>query len=349
MKQFLSIVFSVLVIVPIAFAATVRDRMTYDGPVTFKGTVTNSGTVTQSGAQTFSNTVTLDDGTGASPSFVMTDETNESATFSKVDAGFITVTTVAGDGLNVLTGNLKVGNGTPGVSQNGEDAYVEGTLEVDGITTLDGTLKTTSPWITTSVDDGDGDPVIGITTNSGTAVNYWQFVNGATGVIPSIDMTGDTNVSLSLNLKGTGSFRVQTQVATEDTIAIDPAAGGGATYTGTITNADLTAARTYTLPDATGTVNLLCTATHDYGAAAVDWTLTAAEAACSAISVTNANGAVNAILPSATPGKLRTVINGSGQTLTFKVTGQTGGTVATAKWALYTTIAADVAEVYELP
>jgi len=116
-----------------------------------------------------------------------------------------------------------------------------------------------------------------------------------------------------------------------------------------VTPTDPTADRTIAWPDASGTANLNCTATHDYGAAAVDWTLTVAEMQCGAISVTNANGAINAILPSAVPGKTYTIINGSGQTVTFKVSGQTGGTVATAKWALYTTIAADVAEVYELP
>lgn len=33
---------------------------------------------------------------------------------------------------------LKVGNGTPGVTMNGEDVYIEGTLEVDGATQFDG-------------------------------------------------------------------------------------------------------------------------------------------------------------------------------------------------------------------
>lgn len=88
--------------------------------------------------------VTLDDGTGASPSLVLTDATDESATFSKADAGFLGLTTVAGDGLNVLVGNLKVGNGTPGQTINGEDAYVEGLAEVDGVAYLDGGAATGS-------------------------------------------------------------------------------------------------------------------------------------------------------------------------------------------------------------
>lgn len=41
---------------------------------------------------------------------------------------------------NVLTGNLKVGNGTPDVTMDGEDAYVEGTLEVDGASRFDGAV-----------------------------------------------------------------------------------------------------------------------------------------------------------------------------------------------------------------
>lgn len=117
----------------------------------------------------------------------------------------------------------------------------------------------------------------------------------------------------------------------------------------TISFVDPTADRTVTVPNATGTLNMNCTATHDYAGGAVDWTLSVAEMQCGYITVTNANGAVNAYVPTAVPGKTYTVNNGSGFVLTFKVTGQTGGTLANGKWGLYTTLAADVAEVYELP
>lgn len=117
----------------------------------------------------------------------------------------------------------------------------------------------------------------------------------------------------------------------------------------TLTVTDPTADRTITLPDASGTANINCTATHDYAGAAADWTLSVAEAQCGFITVTNASGAVNAILPTAIPGKTYTVNNGSGQVLTFLVSGQTGGSIANGKWAFYTTGAADVLEVYELP
>lgn len=52
----------------------------------------------------------------------------------------VNFTTLATGTINVLTGNLKIGNGSPGTSQDGEDAYVEGLLEVDGGATLGGTI-----------------------------------------------------------------------------------------------------------------------------------------------------------------------------------------------------------------
>lgn len=120
-------------------------------------------------------------------------------------------------------------------------------------------------------------------------------------------------------------------------------------YETMVTITDPTADRTVTVPDAGGTVDLVAAATHDYAGAAVDWTLTAAEAQATFVSVSNANGAVNAILPAATAGKVRTIYNNSGQTLTVKVTGQTGGTIATGKYAIYTDNGTDVVEIYEQP
>jgi peptidoglycan hydrolase-like protein with peptidoglycan-binding domain len=51
-----------------------------------------------------------------------------------------TLTVAAANSVNILTGNLKVGNGVPSVALSGEDAYIEGTFEVDGNTRLDGAL-----------------------------------------------------------------------------------------------------------------------------------------------------------------------------------------------------------------
>lgn len=120
-------------------------------------------------------------------------------------------------------------------------------------------------------------------------------------------------------------------------------------FEATITPVDPTADRTVTIPDASGTVDLLSAATHNYAGAAVAWTMTTAEAQATFVSVSNANGAVDAVLPAATAGKTHFVYNNSGQVLTFKVTGGAGGTIATGKYALYVDNGTDVIELYEQP
>jgi hypothetical protein len=83
--------------------------------------------------------ITLDDGTTHSPTITFQDATDETAIFEKEDAEVLTLTTTAGDGLEIRTGNLFVGNGTPGETVNGEDLYVEGLSEFDGTANFDGT------------------------------------------------------------------------------------------------------------------------------------------------------------------------------------------------------------------
>jgi hypothetical protein len=111
-------------------------------------------------------TFTLNDNSGASPSLVFQDGTDETATFSKVDAGNLTVTTVAGDGLQVLTGNLFVGNGTPGETINGEDLYVEGISEFDGTANFDGVVDIAGATTARGDLSGDGgDQFVGFLQN----------------------------------------------------------------------------------------------------------------------------------------------------------------------------------------
>jgi hypothetical protein len=85
---------------------------------------------------------------------------------------------------------------------------------------------------------------------------------------------------------------------------------------------------------------------HSYAAAHADWTLTYSEMGASYITVTNASGgAANAILPVADPGRIYVVYNISGQAVTFKVTGQTGIAVATAKTAILVCNVTDIQRV----
>lgn len=76
----------------------------------------------------------------------------------------ISVTLGAAAGiLKVLTGNLQVGNGTPGVTLNGEDGYIEGTFEVDGAAQFDGAVSATSTLGVTGRHTASG----GLTATSG--------------------------------------------------------------------------------------------------------------------------------------------------------------------------------------
>ncbi len=79
-------------------------------------------------------------------------------------------------------------------------------------------------------------------------------IGNATGATAVNITTGSGNFNVTGNSVLTGSETVQTVTATDDKIATNVTTGGAASFTGTITNADFTAARTYTLPNASGTL-----------------------------------------------------------------------------------------------
>jgi len=117
----------------------------------------DDGTVTDILSKSYIDSLTLDDGSGASPSLIFKDATDETATFSKGDGTDLTLTTEAADGLQILGGNLCVGNGTPDVALDGEDAYVEGTLETDGAVRLDGAVSANSTVTVSGALTANGD------------------------------------------------------------------------------------------------------------------------------------------------------------------------------------------------
>ena len=171
--------------------AYIEGELEVDGAVQLDGALTAAGTIAAAG------NITIDDGVGDSPSITLQDATNETAVIVKGDSSFMTITTAAADGVNVLVGNLKVGNGTPDVAQNGEDAYVEGTLEVDAATTLDSTLTVAGTLqqneeIDINLDANDEE----IDVNS-TAADY---AAGSGIVTVYDDSTGQTNASYLLRL-----------------------------------------------------------------------------------------------------------------------------------------------------
>lgn len=86
-----------------------------------------------------------DDGTTDSPSLTLQDATNETFVLVKKDSGNTQATIPADTDFQIVTGNLAVGDGSPGTAaMDGEDLYVEGELEVDGAVQFDGTLTVTT-------------------------------------------------------------------------------------------------------------------------------------------------------------------------------------------------------------
>lgn len=79
------------------------------------------------------------------------------------------------------------------------------TSDGTNITAGDGNLRAISPWISTGIDDSVGNRIIGLTA-TGSAVNYVNITNTATGSGPTIAAAGsDGDVQLNLTSKGDGN------------------------------------------------------------------------------------------------------------------------------------------------
>lgn len=90
--------------------------------------------------------------------------------------------------------------------------------------------------------------------NIGTSANAKTITLGNNTGFTTVNLnTGSGNFNVAGNTILTGTVTVQNVSAIDDRIVTQAAAAGAVSFNGTITNDDLTAARTYTLPDASGT------------------------------------------------------------------------------------------------
>lgn len=112
--------------------------------LTLSGDLVVGDDVTVTGDTTFAGTVTGAISNDLNAALMIIDADADTTLRAAVD-DIVALTSGAATGYwNVLVGNLKIGNGTPGVSLNGEDAYIEGTLEVDGASQFDGAVVNAS-------------------------------------------------------------------------------------------------------------------------------------------------------------------------------------------------------------
>lgn len=166
------------------------------------------------------------DGTGSIANF--SDSGTNEYTFDLTAATFV-------NQLN-LSDDLKIGNGTPGVTLNGEDAYVEGTFEVDGAAQFDGTVTF------------NADPALGTGSVSGAEIdNVTRYVNVPlmafiecdtdAGALIGFDTTADAlpdfvnsatdGTGFVLRFDATGSSEDQnTSICSQVTVPVDYASGG---------------------------------------------------------------------------------------------------------------------------
>jgi len=141
--------------------------------------------------------------------------------------------------------------------QVGNNTHVTGNLTVDGnfnqATTGSGTFGS---LVVTGTSDMQG--AISNSTGSNGGAVYINDTLTTTGTHTfsgtAIDITTGTNEDLVIQPNGTGAAIVSTGTATDDQLKFSPATGGAGRFVGTITSADLTVARTWTLPNVAGTL-----------------------------------------------------------------------------------------------
>ena len=145
------------------------------------------------------------------------------------DSGDITLTPNGATGLvNVLTGNLKVGNGSPTNALNGEDAYIEGGLEADGAVRFDSSSITfgDAGFANCSVLSTSSN-VVTCSGGASLGTNYWQL-NGA--VLSQGNLTTDLTLGGTSTTSAKFAFINAGSTSTGTPVASISAGVTGATY-----------------------------------------------------------------------------------------------------------------------
>lgn len=122
-----------------------------------------------------------------------------------------------------------------------------------GTETLSGKTLT-APKIANAgfIADANGNELI-IFTTTASAVNEWTLANGSTGVNPKLTASGEANVGLDFQVKGTGVYRFLSTASGPTDIRLFEDTDNGSNYASIVAPASLASDIVLTLPSATGT------------------------------------------------------------------------------------------------
>jgi len=132
----------------------------------------------------------------------------------------------------LIKGNLRVGTGsTPNITQNGDDVYIEGQLEVDGVPRFDATTMTIR-GVTYTLPSADGSAGQYLQTNGSGTLSF------AAGTLATGDaITGDGTAALGGFLKTVTNDTDAHSVLASESGTILTNAGAGDAYAHTLPSA----------------------------------------------------------------------------------------------------------------
>lgn len=180
------------------------------------------------------------------------------------------------------SGNLRIGNGTPTTTLNGEDAYIEGTFEVDGASRFDGAVTFTSSVTGITAGGFSGD----ITLQNG------EIVSNATDAVVSVTADDDAVEWFDFQIKSsntgeadndylqiswwgfndTGAYEYAQDIltATDVTTATEDSVRAWSVATAGTMAKELNLSGAALYPNADGGLDLGIATTNQFGAAYVD-------------------------------------------------------------------------------